>query len=180
MHHFDYNAVILDGDTILCVGCLPDGVDCDDDRVYPVFAGSEWDYYPTCDKCHEVHDYVCLTSEGEKNERCHNGWTCEWCDHHHYRDCHTCPCVDPDPGCHCDDFQRPISTRIWILNLMETFGELRYQSISPWEDKHAVYQFSCQARDWKDAWEKFRAQRLVTDGGPIKFDNQTWWVVTDE
>lgn len=67
-----YDAVTYDG-AVYCVGCL-DSVnegrmehqrvteDCDE--VSPIFADSEWDYYPTCDVCHTEHDYVSLTSDG--------------------------------------------------------------------------------------------------------------------
>lgn len=65
MHCSDYEAVVYDGD-IYCVGCLPEGVEVDgidangDDICTPIFACSEWDSYPVCDHCGEVHDYVTL------------------------------------------------------------------------------------------------------------------------
>jgi len=56
---YDYSAVVWDGD-VYCIECLPEGVNVEDDDVYPIFAGSEWDYPPVCRKCGEVHDYVSL------------------------------------------------------------------------------------------------------------------------
>lgn len=70
MKAYDYEAVAYDG-AVYCTGCLPDEVSIDDtDYVQPIFASSEWDYYPCCDKCGEVHDYVGLTDEGRKHELC--------------------------------------------------------------------------------------------------------------
>lgn len=45
---------------ILCVECLPRGVNAEDFDVYPIFANAEWDYAPTCDKCGRVHDYMTI------------------------------------------------------------------------------------------------------------------------
>ena len=65
MQAFDFEAVVYDGE-IYCVNCLPDGVDVESDEVSPVFADSEWDYYPVCAECGAVHDYVNLTAEGRR------------------------------------------------------------------------------------------------------------------
>lgn len=67
MYSYDYEAVVYDGE-IYCVGCLPEGVSVDSDEVSPIFADSEWDYYPVCADCGTVHDYVNLTAEGEKRQ----------------------------------------------------------------------------------------------------------------
>ena len=64
MKAYDFDACVFDGE-IYCNACLPDGVDTDSEDVRPVFADSEWDYYPTCCECGAVHDYVSLTAEGQ-------------------------------------------------------------------------------------------------------------------
>lgn len=64
MKSYDYNAVTYDG-ACYCTECLPEGVDVENEEVSPIFAGSEWDYYPVCDKCGEVHEYVGLTTDGQ-------------------------------------------------------------------------------------------------------------------
>jgi hypothetical protein len=66
MKSYDYDAVILDGD-VYCVDCLPDDVPPED--ITPIFADSEWDYYPSCDKCGSLHEYVSLTNEGQRYEQ---------------------------------------------------------------------------------------------------------------
>ena len=35
---------------------------------HPVFADSEWDYYPTCERCGVSIDDVCLTDDGREYE----------------------------------------------------------------------------------------------------------------
>lgn len=67
MKSYDYDAVAYDG-AVYCVDCLPDGLTINSEGIYPVFAGSEWDYYPTCDHCGIQHDYVGLTAAGQKYE----------------------------------------------------------------------------------------------------------------
>jgi len=67
MHAYDFEACVFDCD-IYCNECLPDGVGTESEGVYPVFADSVWDYYPTCCECGTVHDYVSLTTEGREYE----------------------------------------------------------------------------------------------------------------
>lgn len=67
MSSFDYNAMVFDCE-IYCIECLPDGVGENDEDVSPIFADSEWDYYPVCAHCGAVHDYVCLTDYGRNQE----------------------------------------------------------------------------------------------------------------
>lgn len=55
MKSFNYYAVTFNGE-VYCNDCCP--VDHDNEDVNPVFADSEWDYAPCCDKCGEVHDYM--------------------------------------------------------------------------------------------------------------------------
>ena len=61
MKSYDYDAVFYDGE-VYCKECLPEGINTDD--YDPIFAGSEWDFYPSCTVCGAVHDYVSLTEEG--------------------------------------------------------------------------------------------------------------------
>ena len=63
MKSYDFEAMAYDG-AVYCIECLPSGVNEDDEEVSPVFADSEWDYYPVCCVCGTIHDYVSLTSEG--------------------------------------------------------------------------------------------------------------------
>jgi hypothetical protein len=67
MKVYDYDAVAFDGD-VYCIECLPEGVNPESEDCYPVFAGSEWDSYPVCCQCGQVHDYVSLTPEGREYE----------------------------------------------------------------------------------------------------------------
>jgi len=61
---YSFDAVIHGDCTVLCVSCLPDGISPNADDCSPIFADSEWDSYPVCDKCGRVIDYVNLISEG--------------------------------------------------------------------------------------------------------------------
>ena len=67
MRTFDFEAVVY-GSEVYCTGCLPKGIDPQSDEVHPVFAGSEWDYYPSCAECGTVHEYVSLTEDGYRCE----------------------------------------------------------------------------------------------------------------
>jgi len=67
MKAYDYEAVVIDC-TILCIECLPQGVSVDSEDVSPIFADSEWDRYPVCDKCGYLHNYVNLTDDGRQYE----------------------------------------------------------------------------------------------------------------
>jgi hypothetical protein len=59
MKAFDYYAVTYESE-VYCVECLPRGLTVDSETVHPIFAGSEWDYVPVCDRCGCEHDYVVL------------------------------------------------------------------------------------------------------------------------
>ena len=62
MKSYNYNAVTYNAD-VYCTGCLP--VEAESwPEVYPIFASSEWDYYPNCTVCGETHSYVSLTEIG--------------------------------------------------------------------------------------------------------------------
>lgn len=71
MKSYDYNAYAYGGE-VYCINCLPNPteyLDLDkDERPYPIFADSEWDYYPSCSVCGLVHDYVGLTDYGREVE----------------------------------------------------------------------------------------------------------------
>jgi hypothetical protein len=55
----DFDAVTYQGE-VYCWDHLPDGVTLKNEEVNPIFADSEWDYYPVCCHCGIVHDYVSL------------------------------------------------------------------------------------------------------------------------
>ena len=67
MKTFDFEAVVY-GSEVYCTGCLPQGIEPGGDEVHPIFAGSEWDYYPSCAECGTVHEYVSLTEDGCRHE----------------------------------------------------------------------------------------------------------------
>ncbi len=54
MKSYNYYACVLDGE-VYCNECLPSL-----SGIEPIFANSEWDCYPVCCECGEVHDYVIL------------------------------------------------------------------------------------------------------------------------
>lgn len=66
MKAWHFYAVVYN-DCIYCVDCLPEGITAESDGVFPIFANSEWDYYPVCDVCLREHDYVCLTDFGREH-----------------------------------------------------------------------------------------------------------------
>ena len=67
MKAWDYLAVTYNAG-VCCIDCLPIELDVESDGVFPIFADSEWDYYPVCDACGTKHDYVNLTSDGQEYE----------------------------------------------------------------------------------------------------------------
>jgi hypothetical protein len=73
MKTYDFDAVVYD-DNVLCVGCLPDGVSTDSDEVSPIFAGSEWEFYPVCVECGEMHSYMSLLPCGYAREAAAQGY----------------------------------------------------------------------------------------------------------
>ena len=60
---YSFDAVVYDECTVLCVACLPDGVSHNDDCCHPIFADSEWNSYPVCEKCGRIIDYVNLLED---------------------------------------------------------------------------------------------------------------------
>jgi len=57
MKSYHFEAVVFNYD-VYCIDCLPSGVTVDNDDVTPIFASDEWDYYPACCVCGQVHDYI--------------------------------------------------------------------------------------------------------------------------
>jgi len=55
MKAFEYDAVIFENE-IYCLSCVPDDVSLKD--CEPIFADSEWQSYPVCNECEEIHTYV--------------------------------------------------------------------------------------------------------------------------
>ena len=69
MKAWDFEAMVYDGE-VYCCECLPDEARTkNNDECNPIFASSEWDYYPVCNKCEEQHKYVGLTDAGRIYER---------------------------------------------------------------------------------------------------------------
>ena len=66
MKAYDYDAVTMDG-AIYCTGCAPKETKATG-SPHPIFADSEWDHYPVCDKCGAQHTYVSLTRDGVQYE----------------------------------------------------------------------------------------------------------------
>ena len=62
MKSYDFDAVVYDGE-IYCIGCLPKIFPINRDDVHPIFADSEWGYYPVCTRCGKEHDYMSLIEE---------------------------------------------------------------------------------------------------------------------
>ncbi len=63
MKSYDFDAVVYN-DEVYCVEHLPEGVNIETDDVKPVFASDEWDFFPACEVCGKMHDYVGLTDAG--------------------------------------------------------------------------------------------------------------------
>ena len=62
MKSYDYEAVTYDHE-VFCLDCLEEkGVSFEDSEVLPIFADSEWTFYPICSVCGREHDYVSLIS----------------------------------------------------------------------------------------------------------------------
>jgi hypothetical protein len=62
MKSYEFEAVIYNGN-IYCCGCLPIGVNINDDDVMPIYMDSEWYFIPVCCDCGEEHLYVNLLDE---------------------------------------------------------------------------------------------------------------------
>ncbi len=56
MKSYDYNAIIINQCTVVCADCVPGGI-LEDDYT-PIFADSEVSFYPVCEVCGEIHDYM--------------------------------------------------------------------------------------------------------------------------
>ncbi len=71
MKAYDFEAVVYDG-AVYCIDCCP--VSAEDDNVMPIFADSEWDTAPVCDKCGAVHDYVTVLETESEEEADEDGF----------------------------------------------------------------------------------------------------------
>lgn len=71
MKSFDFRAYTTENGSVVCCDCAGKLTEQEEkDKGYlPIFAGSEWDYYPCCDICGAEQDYVTLTEDGERFER---------------------------------------------------------------------------------------------------------------
>jgi len=47
----------------VCLDCV---TKTEKEEFCPIFADSEWDAYPSCDRCSKTIENVCLTEEGMK------------------------------------------------------------------------------------------------------------------
>jgi len=56
-YDYDFDAVVFDGE-IRCIGCVPENVSLESDRVHPIFADDEVETALVCEVCGEVHDYM--------------------------------------------------------------------------------------------------------------------------
>lgn len=63
MYAYDYDALCLRDGTVICMDCFTRYGGLQEEDGHPIFAGSEWDCYPTCDYCGDRQDYVMLTYE---------------------------------------------------------------------------------------------------------------------
>ncbi len=67
MKSFDFEAYTMSDGTVVCLDCIRESGECsrqiEEAGGFPIFVGSEWDCYPTCDYCGEKKDYVMLTYE---------------------------------------------------------------------------------------------------------------------
>jgi len=52
-----------------CAGDLTESQEQEREFFLPIFADSEWDYYPACDVCQQELDYVSLTRDGIEYEK---------------------------------------------------------------------------------------------------------------
>jgi hypothetical protein len=70
MKSYDYEAYTTQNGGVICTDCTGKLTEAQQEEkgFRPIFADSEWDYYPTCDMCNKQIDYVNLTSDGRKYE----------------------------------------------------------------------------------------------------------------
>ena len=69
MKSYEYQGYTTSQGGVVCTDCTGKLSETEEAELgyCPIFANSEWDYYPACDICGRVLDYVCLTTEGEKH-----------------------------------------------------------------------------------------------------------------
>jgi hypothetical protein len=66
---YEFDAVAYEGE-VYCVQCLPDGLTVDSNGVHPIFANSEWDCVPVCDRCGMEHTYIVLIDAESAGASC--------------------------------------------------------------------------------------------------------------
>jgi len=71
MKSCDYHGYTTRESGVVCTDCTGKLSETEEAELgyLPIFAGSEWDYYPACDICGRVLDYVRLTTVGEEYEK---------------------------------------------------------------------------------------------------------------
>lgn len=71
MKAWNYEGYTTQNGGVICTNCTGKLSEDEEEKkgFHPIFANSEWDYYPTCDMCNRQLDYVNLTSEGRKYEK---------------------------------------------------------------------------------------------------------------
>ena len=75
MKSYEYQGYTTREGGIVCTDCTGKLTEAEETELgySPIFADSEWDYYPACDICGRVLDYVCLTTEGKEQEKSKTG-----------------------------------------------------------------------------------------------------------
>ena len=65
MKTYEYEAYTTPDGSIVCTDCTGKLTSAESTNMgySPIFAGSEWDYYPVCDICHTELVYVNLITE---------------------------------------------------------------------------------------------------------------------
>jgi hypothetical protein len=71
MKSYDYYGFTTSDGATICLECSRNLSEEETERLHfhPIFADSEWDYYPSCDICGDLLDYVNLTEYGREYEQ---------------------------------------------------------------------------------------------------------------
>jgi hypothetical protein len=70
MKSYDFYAYTTTDGTVICTDCtgqLKERYEIEKGLI-PIFADSEWDYFPECDLCHQKLTYMRLTKDGIEHE----------------------------------------------------------------------------------------------------------------
>jgi len=70
MKSYDFEGYTTKDGDVICTDCTGQLHPRQEEELgyHPIFADSEWDYYPTCGICGAQLDYVSLTSVGRQQE----------------------------------------------------------------------------------------------------------------